>query len=910
MGASTHSGPSPAVAFHALPLEEVLAQLEAGRSGLTSAEVAERLRVHGRNTLPRSRPRGVVSLFLGQFASPLIYILLAAAAVSLAIGHLADAGFIVVVLLLNAIIGTVQERAAERSADALRSLITATARVVRDGEDQEVPAEELVPGDLVRLESGLRVPADLRLVSELGLGIDESLLTGESDEVSKDAEAAVSPEAGVGDRPDMAFAGSIVMRGRATGVVVATAATTELGRIASSLASTVPGRAPLLVRMDRFSRRVAVAVMVAVSVLAVVALMRGTAPVDVFLMAVALAVSAIPEGLPVALTVALSIGARRMSGRHVITRRLVAVEALGSCTFIASDKTGTLTMNDLTARAVLLAGDEAWRVSGEGDAPEGEVLVPVGARRGATRLERLCIAAAACNDGYLALRDGSWTRHGDAVDVALLVLARKGRVERAEVETRWPRTAEIPYEPERGYAAVLCRDEGARGRVFVKGALERLLPMCGRMEGPDGPLPLDAEALERDAEALAAAGHRVLALADGEIPAGEVLEQGQLRDLTFLGLVGLRDPLRPHAAEAVKACRRAGIEVAMVTGDHPVTALSVARELGMAGGPAEVVLGRELREAGSEGIDGLVRRARVFARVEPAQKLDIVRSLQRAGHFVAVTGDGANDAPALRAAHIGVAMGRRGTDVARESAALVLADDDFASIVAGIEEGRIAYANVRKVVFLLVSTGAAEIVLFVLAALAGLPLPLTAVQLLWLNLVTNGIQDVALAFEPGEGGELDRPPRPPGEPVLDRLMVRRTLLAAVVMGGGGFLAWAWALGAGWDPARAQSGLLLTMVLFENAQAGNSRSEWRSVLAASPLRNPLLLFGAALALLLHVSAMHAPWLSTLLGAQPAGAEEWAFAVAAALALVGVMEVEKGLRRLAGRGQGARAPAGRP
>lgn len=891
--------PPPLVAApHASTAEEVLALLGASRLGLSRAEVEARLARHGRNALPTARPAGLALVLLRQFASPLIYILLAAAAVSVALGHLTDAAFIAVVLALNAVIGAAQERAAERSAEALRAMVTARARVVRQGEDLELDAEEVVPGDLVVIETGGRVPADLRLLSTTGLEVDESLLTGESVAVAKAADAAVYAEAGVADRPTMAFAGSVVARGRASGVAVATGSATELGQIAEAVLGAAPARPPLLVRMDRFARRVALAVVGAVVLLGAIALARGASPAEVFLMAVALAVSAIPEGLPVALTVALAIGARRMARRNVIARRLVAVESLGSCTIIASDKTGTLTVNELTARAVLLPDTGVLEVTGQGDVPEGEIRDPGGQDVPGDRLERLLLAAALCNDGFLAHQDGRWTRHGDAVDVALLVLARKGGVVRAEVDARWPRVADIPYEPELRHAATFHRPPGRPPTAFVKGAVERLLPMCSTMQAEGGEAVLDGGQVEREAEALAAAGYRVLALAGGELPEEAPLDGSSLRGLCLLGLVALADPLRPEAAGAVAACRRAGVEVAMVTGDHPVTARAIALELGLLDDPERVVSGLRLAEAAREGpgaVDALVAGARVFARVEPSQKLEIVRAMQRSGHFVAVTGDGANDAPALRAAHIGIAMGRRGTDVARESAQLVLADDNFASIAAGIEEGRVAYANVRKVIFLLVSSGAAEVLLFVLATLAGLPLPLTAVQLLWLNLVTNGIQDVALAFEPGEGGELSRPPRPPDEPIFDRLMIWRTLLSAGFMAVLAFAAWWAALAAGWDQARAGSGLLLMMVLFENAQAGNSRSESRSVLTLNPLRNRLLLFGTLAALLLHVTAMHLPALGGVLGARPAGALEWAVGLAAALLLVGVMEAEKLVRR---------------
>lgn len=909
---SARAGEAPP---HALGSDEVVRRLETSARGLDDAEARARLARHGPNALPHSRPPGLVVVFLRQFLSPLIYVLLVAAVVSVGIGHATDAAFILLVLLLNAVIGTAQEHAAERSAEALQELVASRALVVRDGEDREVDAAELVPGDVVRLEGGARVPADVRLLSAAGLEADESLLTGESLAVVKRSEPPAPADAGLPERACMLFAGTLVARGRATAVVVATGAATELGHIARAVVGARPPKPPLLVRMERFSRRIAAAVAAVSVALGAVSLARGMPLADVFLAAVALAVSAIPEGLPVALTVALAIGARRMARRNVIARRLVAVEALGSCTYIASDKTGTLTCNELTVRAVQLPGEGVWEVRGGGVEPGGEVVVPGDAPAAAARLARLGAAAALCNDGFFGHGDGGWTHHGDAVDVALLVLAHELGLSRAELEAARPRRDEVPFEAEHRYAATFHGRDGCV-EAFAKGAVERILPMCARMAARAGDLALDARGVERDAEALAARGYRVLALAGGPVAPERSGELGPeaLEGLVFLGLVGMIDPLRREAASAVRACRAAGIEVAMVTGDHPVTALAIARELGLAQHPDEVVTGPRLASAAAEGreaVDALVRRARVFARADPAQKLEIVAALRRLGHFVAVTGDGANDAPALRAAHIGVAMGRRGTDVARESADLVLADDDFSSIVAGVEEGRVSYANVRKVIFLLVSTGAAEIVLFLLATAAGLPLPLLPVQLLWLNLVTNGIQDVALAFEPAEGGEMGRPPRSPREPVFDRVMLSRTAISAGVMALLAFAAFAAALQLGWGLDRVRNGLLLMMVLFENVQAGNSRSETVSVLRLAPLRNPLLLFGTLAALALHVAAMHLPGLSGVLRIGPAGGAEWAVAAAAALLLAGAVDAEKTIRRRRADRRAARpSAAGEP
>jgi len=889
------SGKAP----HARPAEEVLAGLHGSPNGLSHAEAAARLQRYGRNALPVAEPPGIVRVFLHQFTSPLIYVLVAAALVSLAIQEWSDAGFICAVLLLNAIIGTAQEYSAQQAATALQQLVTTCSRVLREGDTHERNAEELVPGDIVLLESGERIPADMRLLASHDLEADESLLTGESNAVFKRADQLLPVDSPPGDRINMAFAGTLVVRGRARGVVTGTALNTELGRIASAVLGKPHTKAPLLVRMERFTRRVAMLVGVAALLMAGVALGRGMPLDEIFLLAVALAVSAIPEGLPVALTVALAISMRRMARRHVIVRRLLAVEALGSCTYIATDKTGTLTVNQLTARRIVFPGRESWEVTGDSLVPEGSILAPRGTPlpEEEALLGWLCQAAVLANEGFLAHRDHGWSRHGDAVDVALLVMAHKAGVMQAESVNAMPEVATIPFESERLFAASLNEKNGGQ-HAFVKGALERLLPMCSTMAAPGSPVALDRAVVEGQAQALASQGYRVIALAAGGIEPGHqaIFSEEHLKELTLIGLVGLIDPLRPEAKAAVTACRAAGIRVAMLTGDHPATAFAIASELELVSSPAEVVTGPELKQAADvTAMDRLTGKARVFARVEPQQKLEIVQSLQRNGHFVAVSGDGANDAPALRAAQVGVAMGRSGTDVARETADLIITDDNFASIVAGVEEGRIAYANVRKVIFLLISTGAAELVLFTLALLAGLPLPLLAVQLLWLNLVTNGIQDVALAFEPGEGDELRCPPRSPRESIFNRLMIERVVLSALVIGSVAFLLFRWLLESGFSLDEARNGTLMLMVLFENIHVFNSRSESLSAFRHNPMLNPLLLFGTLTAQLIHIAAMYTPWLSDVLHVAPMTPQHWLELLGLALTVLVVMELHKALRR---------------
>lgn len=879
--------------------EQVLESLHVTSLGLDSNELQQRQQQYGPNTLPRSKPPGIVIVFLHQFSSPLIYVLLVAALVSLLIQEWSDAGFIAAVLLVNALIGTFQEYSAQRSADALNKLVTTNARVIRDGDTREINAEELVPGDIVLLESGDKVPADLRLLREHDLVIDESLLTGESIAVSKDANKILATDSTLGDRINMAFAGTLVNRGRGRGVVTGTALNTELGKIALAVTGKKTSKAPLLVRMERFTHRVAILVGVAALLMASVAFSRGMPIGEVFLLAVALAVSAIPEGLPVALTVALAIGMQRMAKRNVIVRRLMAVEALGSCTFIATDKTGTLTENRLTATRLAFPLENEWEITGESLEPKGAIVTPRGAPSGEDEelLRQLCEAGVLANEGFIGRHDGGWVQSGDAVEVALLVMAHKAGITQAETQNRFPELDSIPFESERRYSASM-NQIGESKKAFVKGAVESLLPFCESMAVAGGDAPLDRQMIESHANKLAMRGYRVIALASAEVDVGaeEAFSEQHLHGLRLLGLVGMIDPLRSEASTAVADCREAGIEVGMVTGDHPTTAFAIAGELGLVNDPSRVVTGLDLKKADNEAeMDRLTRDPRVFARVEPQQKLDIVQSLQRNGHFVAVSGDGANDAPALRAAQVGVAMGKSGTDVARETAELIITDDNFASIVAGVEEGRIAYANVRKVIFLLISTGVAELVLFTLALFTGLPLPLLAVQLLWLNLVTNGIQDVALAFEPGEGDELSHPPRSPRESVFNRIMVERVVVSAIVMGVLAYLLFSFLLKSGFSVDEARNGTLLLMVLFENIHVFNCRSETRSVLRHNPLRNPLLLFGTAVAQLVHIGAMYTPWISDVLHIQPVSLQHWIQLLALALVLLVVMEIHKGIRR---------------
>ncbi len=876
--------------WHALDTDSVFHAVNASIEGLTQEEADSRLAINGLNALPSAPPPPWWLIGLRQFKNPLIYILVLAAVVSVVIGHLNDAAFIAVVLALNATIGGFQEWRAERSAEALQKLLKIVATVVRDGQVCEVEAQRVVPGDIVWLESGNRVPADMRLLQMHGLEIDESLLTGESLAVAKNPKWQGLPDMPLADRQNMAYAGSVVTRGRAKGVVVATGIATHVGRLAMDVIATGEGRPPLLVRLERFTKVIGLVVLVAVALICLIGvLLDGQDISSMFFFGVALAVSAIPEGLPVAITVALAVATTRMARRGVIVRKLGAVEGLGSCTHIASDKTGTLTCNELTVRQLYLVHEKMFDVTGQGFTPVGQINHQGRPIDDSERKELTTFiqAGALCNEADLHKHNGKWAWRGDPTDIALLTLAGKMGVTREATLDAMPQINQIPFEPEYQFAA--SYHQAARtATVFVKGAPERVFAMC-RDTTPALAIDMARDAAER----MANEGCRVLALATASIEKTLAPTEAPHvpSGLSLLGLVGMIDPLRPGVREAITTCQKAGITALMVTGDHPVTALAIGRELGLADQAQQVINGAQLEGLSDQQLEHTIVNTRIFARVAPHQKLRIVEATQRLGHFVAVTGDGVNDAPALRKANIGVAMGRSGTDVAREASDIVISDDNFTTIVAGVEEGRIAYNNIRNVIYLLITTGAAEVILVVLSFACGLPLPLLPVQLLWLNLVTNGIQDVALAFEPAEGNELQDKPRPPREHIFNRLMIERTLTASLVMGIVAFGAFVWMLRSGWEETAARNALLLLMVLFENVHIGNCRSETRSAFHLSPLRSPILLAGAIAAFTIHIAVMYTPVAQSVLATQPVGLTTWLTLFVLALTVLAAIEIHK-------------------
>jgi len=854
--------------------------------GLSTQEAATRLAETGLNVLPERRRPGPLLIFIRQFKSPFIYVLFAAALVSLGLGQTINAVFIVIVLLLNATIGTVQEYAAQRAATALKKMVPSRATVVRDGRSIQIDTSTLVLGDYVLLSSGDKVPADICLLSAHNLHADESMLTGESSESHKQVSRPGIDDAPLADRLNICYAGTVILRGRGEGEVIAAGSDTEIGKIAQDVGTDDGVKPPLLVRIERFTQKITYGILILVCLIFIITVLRGDDLATVFLLGVALAVSAIPEGLPAAITIALAIGMRRMAHRGVIIRRLLAVESLGSCTYIASDKTGTLTVNEMTIQRVLLANGNQYEISGEGMDLHG-IIKPTPLPADALDLRLLCTAGVLANEARLNLEDDEWIGYGDRVDVAFLVLAEKLGIDYKSLQQGCPELSKIPYESENAFAASINRCPGGI-EIQVKGSVERLLTMS------TGLARSDYARFEQQVDSLAKQGFRVLGLAHRQLDQLPPDPLSSLEKLEFIGMVGMIDPLRADAIDAVQKCRDAQIDVAMITGDHPQTAWALALPLGIADRSMHPVSGPQLGDASkqnSTAFHDLIQGSRVFARVEPRQKKQIVSQLIENGEFVAVTGDGVNDAPALSHAHVGISMGKRGSDVARESADIILTDDRFSSIIEGIKQGRVVYNNIRKVIFLLISTGAAEITLVLLSLLFGMPLPLFPLQLLWLNLVTNGIQDVALAFEPEEGDELKHPPRSPDEPIFDRLMIERVLVSALVMGVLAFATFSWQIQNGANVESARNITLLLMVLFENVHVLNSRSETRSLLRQYFFGNPFLILGMLGAQAIHIGAMYTPGLRDVLQVQPVSIVQWSQLLSIALCLIIVDELHK-------------------
>ncbi|MFA7454471.1 MAG: HAD-IC family P-type ATPase [Desulfobulbaceae bacterium] len=879
--------------WYQLGVQETLKGLGASENGLTAEKAKQRAAEYGPNRLADEERISRLKILLHQFTSPLIYILLIAGIVTLVLQEYIDSGVIFTVVIVNALIGFVQEYKAEESVRALKRMVVPKARVIRDGREKEVNSEDLVPGDLVLLASGAKVPADLRLIHSIELRMDEAMLTGESLPAEKKTAPIKEENLTPGDQRNMAFMGTVVVNGRARGVVTATGSRTLLGSIARDVRAIGMVRAPLQEKIHGFAKAIGVLVLGSSGLLFLVGFFIGESAKDMFMTAVAAAVATIPEGLPIVVTIAMAVGVARMARQNAIVRKLPAVETLGSTTVIGSDKTGTLTRNEMTVKLVY-DGARVHEITGSGYEPKGEIIHEGRSisLKDFPELEQVLRIGLLCNESELYEEEGHHKVDGDPTEGALIVSALKGGFGPEEEKKKYPQLALVPFESERGYMATLHK-RGGRKVIFVKGAPEKVLDMCDGLGDAEG----TRKKIMETATGFAGEGLRVLAFAFREAPddMAELSHRDVESGLTFAGLQGMIDPPRTEAIAAIEGCKKAGIRVVMITGDHAVTARAIAGRLGLAEENSEVLIGSEIEGMADDRLYGKTEKVNVYARVSPQHKLRITEQLKKQGHIVAVTGDGVNDAPALKAAHIGIAMGRTGTDVAKEASDMVLTDDNFASIFNAVKEGRIVFDNIRKVTFFLIPTGVAAILSILGTVVMGLPIPYVPAQLLWVNLVTNGLQDVALAFEPGEKGIVDRPPRDPKEGIMSRILIERTLMVGLIISAGVVYNFVSALNAGDSLEKARTVAVTTMVFFQFFQAWNSRSELESVFRLNPLGNPFLFFSMIAAFLAQLAVIYVPPLQWVFRTEPISGTEWLQILIVASSVIVAVEIDKFLRR---------------
>jgi len=876
--------------WHTVTREQALAALEVTTDGLTSDEVRRRLAEHGPNELPQVEGPTAWSILLAQLKNVLIIILVVATVLSAFLGEVLEAAVIAVILLFAILLGFVQEFRAERAMEALRRMAAPTARVLRDGHEQDIPAKELVPGDLILIAAGSRIPADARLIEAASLKLNEAALTGESVPVEKHTEALSDPDLALGDRLNLVFSGTDVAYGRGQALIVATGTDTELGQITGMLQAVEEHRTPLQENLDKVGRVLAIAAVIVVVLIAGLGVLRGEPPLQMFIFGVALAVAVVPEALPAVVTISLAIGVQRMVKRNALVRHLPAVETLGSTSVICSDKTGTLTRDEMTVREIWIDGN-TFAVSGSGYEPSGEIEPLAGTDPETEVLDQLLAGAALACDAHLEQEEGTWKLQGDPTEGALVVAAAKAGLGKEGLQSATPRIGEIPFSSERKRMTTLHR--AAEGTTaYAKGAVEVILDACDRYAGSEPPSALDAGArtrIEAAASGMAQKALRVLAVAykpDAELETAE-------QNMIFLGLLGMIDPPRREAKEAIARCGQAGIKPVMITGDHPETAQAIAGELGILQG-GRVVVGRELDAMSDADLEADVAEIEVYARVSPAHKLRVVTAWQKQGHICAMTGDGVNDAPALKRADIGVAMGITGTDVSREAADMTLTDDNFASIVGAVEEGRAIFSNIKKYLMYLLSSNIGEIGLMAVATLAGMPLPLSAVQILYVNLATDGLPALALSFDPPEKDLMDRPPRDPATGIFTRPVV--TLMAvgglwSTIVNVGLF---AWALESGRGLTEAMTLTFLSLVLIQFFKAYNFRSDRASVLLR-PFANKWLNLAILWELMLLALVVYVPVLEEAFGTYDLPLSDWLLVVGSAFTVVPVLELTKWLIR---------------
>jgi P-type Ca2+ transporter type 2C len=878
--------------WHSQEFEGVFKELKTSEDGLSAGTAEERLSQYGPNVVSEDGGTSKLKIFLNQFKNPLIYVLIIAGAITLVLEEYVDSGVIFAVVLINALVGFFQEYRAEESAKALRKMLALKATVIRDGRQMETDSSLLVPGDIVVLSTGSKIPADLRLFKAVELSVDESILTGESVPVEKNTSAMADEGQVTSDQENMAFLGTYVVSGKGMGVVVETGYETVMGKIARDVREVTVATTPLQEKFHSFAKLIGVLSLISASTLFIVGVSLGEGMREMFKVMVAVTVATIPEGLPVVVTIAMAIGVSRMARRHSIIKKMPAVETLGSTTVICSDKTGTLTKNEMTVKK-MWAGGRIMSVEGEGYAVDGHFTGsegqithhPGGDFRRLLEIGLLCNNSGITPDGII----------GKPTEASILVAALKAGLNQEEYAKSNPRIHEIPFNSDRK-RQVTVNETPDGPMAYSLGAPDIILGKCSKLLMDDAEVELTKELRDSvlaENAAFASSAYRVLGAAYRRME-DENIENPE-ENMVFAGLFAMIDPPRPDAIQAVKGCRDAGIRVLMITGDHALTAAAIARQLDIGGDDPRVLTGKELNDLSDEQLYGLVQEVSIYARVTSHQKLRIVQQLIKHGEIVAVTGDGVNDAPSLKAAHIGVAMGKTGSDVTKESADMILSDDNFASIFAAVEEGRVVYSNIKKVTFFLLPTGIAVILAVMTSMTLGLAIPYLATQLLWINLVTNGLQDVALAFEPGEKDLIKRKPRNPKEGIMSRVMVERTLLVALVLAVGVMAVYLTSLSKGFSIEKARTMAVTTHVFFQFFHVWNSRSELNSITRVPPFSNPFLFYSLIAALLAQISLLYAYPLRWIFQTVPLTLSDWILCVGVASTVIIVVEIEKKIRR---------------
>ena len=835
--------------YYAMGEDELFTKFRSSLSGLSLREVTKRINKYGYNELPTNKRKSILEIFIGGLIDSIVLLLIVAIIASFLVGEYLDGFAIMFIVLVDLILGTIQEKKASNTAESLSNLIKEKVKVIRNGKESFIDATEVTLGDIVLFTSGDKVSADTRILSSHNFTIDESTLTGESLPVEKNSSVLKNKNISINEQTNMLFAGTSVVTGRATGIVVNIGLSTEIGKIANTINETKEEKSPLTIRVEKFSKQMSILIIIIAIIIAILLFIKGFSLNEILLSVIALSVSAMPEGLPLALTMALTIASRNMAKNKVVVKKLHSVESLGSCTVIASDKTGTLTVNEQTAKKILLPNNNEYIISGTGYNTSGEII-----GNNLKLAKEVAILGQINNEAEFS--DGKLL--GDSIDLAFLVLGKKTKININDIEI----IDSIPYESASKYSAVFYKKNNET-YCTIKGSLEVVESFCNSINLVK---TFDKQRLEKQNEYLAGDGYRVIALANGRIDEKESYSEKDIKDLAFMGMVGFIDPIRKEAPAAIKKCRRAGIKVLMITGDHPLTAYKIAKDLKLVSDYSSVTTGDEVDKylkKSEKDFDKFVMSKIIYTRVTPLQKLKIIESLKRQGEFVAVTGDGVNDAPALKAANIGIAMGS-GTDIAKETANMIVMDDNFTSIVEGVEDGRVAYANIRKIIYFLISCGLAEVLFFLLSVLFNMPVPLVAIQLLWLNVVTDGLQDFALSFEKAEKGIMKEKPISPQTSLFDKDLMEEILISGISIGLIVFGLWFYLIKIiNMNVSIARGYIVVLMIIIQNIHAINCRSERNSALTIPVESNTTFIFSIIFSVIIGIAILEIDFLNSFL-----------------------------------------------